>query len=122
MPNGGVPTNMVSTTGWGALLRPPFSPRQNAHGEREPYPGPGRTMSFGHHLRALREGAGLTRAALARKTGVPASTLRRWERDQGFPGLPTLVRLAAALGVPVERFAEGVEDPHDDEPETQQPI
>jgi hypothetical protein len=28
-----------------------------------------------------------------------------------MPGLPVLVRLAGALGVPVERFAEGVEDP-----------
>jgi hypothetical protein len=28
-----------------------------------------------------------------------------------MPGLPALLRLAGALGVPVERFAEGVEDP-----------
>ena len=28
-----------------------------------------------------------------------------------MPGLAALVRLAEALGVPVERFAEGVEDP-----------
>jgi hypothetical protein len=28
-----------------------------------------------------------------------------------MPGLAVLVRLAGALGVPVERFAEGVEDP-----------
>jgi transcriptional regulator with XRE-family HTH domain len=74
-------------------------------------------MSFGQHLRGLREGAGLSRAELSRKAGVPASTLRHWEAGQGFPGLPALIRLAAALGVPVERFAEGVEDPHaDDEP------
>src|SRR5207248_8809023 len=50
-----------------------------------------RTMSFGQHLRALREGAGLPRAALARRAGVPLSTLRRWEGDQGFPGLPALL-------------------------------
>jgi hypothetical protein len=31
--------------------------------------------------------------------------------------LPALQRLAEALGVPVERFAEGVEDPAEDEPE-----
>jgi transcriptional regulator with XRE-family HTH domain len=68
-------------------------------------------MSFGGHLRALREAAGLSRAALARRAGVPASTLGNWEGDRGMPGLPALVRLAAALGVPVERFAEGVEDP-----------
>jgi transcriptional regulator with XRE-family HTH domain len=67
-------------------------------------------MSFGEHLRRLREGADLSRAELARTAGVPVSTLRGWEGDRGFPGLPAALRLAAALGVPVERFAEGVEE------------
>jgi transcriptional regulator with XRE-family HTH domain len=67
-------------------------------------------MSFGRHLRALREGAGLSRAELARRAGVPASTLRHWENDRGFPSLAAGVRLAGALGVPVERIAERVED------------
>jgi transcriptional regulator with XRE-family HTH domain len=52
---------------------------------------------------------------LARKAGVPVSTLRNWETDRGFPGLPALLRLAGALGVPVERFAEGADDPAGDE-------
>jgi transcriptional regulator with XRE-family HTH domain len=73
-------------------------------------------MSFGQHLRALREAAGLSLAALARKAGVPASTLRHWEGSGGMPGLPALLRLAEALGVRVERFAEGVEDPEQEEP------
>jgi transcriptional regulator with XRE-family HTH domain len=64
----------------------------------------------------LRERAGLSRAELARRAGVPVSTLRGWEGDRGFPGLPAALRLAAALGVPVERFAAGVEDPAEDEP------
>jgi transcriptional regulator with XRE-family HTH domain len=68
-------------------------------------------VSFGRHLRGLREGAGLTRAELARQASVPASTLRGWEGDRGFPSLAALLRLAGALGVPVERLAEGVEDP-----------
>ena len=74
-------------------------------------------MSFGQHLRSLREGAGLSRAELARRAGVPASTLRNWEGDWGMPGIPAGLRLAAALGVPVERFAEGVEDPAEEEAE-----
>ncbi len=68
-------------------------------------------MSFGQHLRGLREGAGLTRAALARRVGVPAGTLRNWEADQGFPGVRGLMWMARAMGVPVERLAVGVEDP-----------
>jgi transcriptional regulator with XRE-family HTH domain len=73
-------------------------------------------MSFGGHIRKLREGAGLSRAELARKAAVPASTLRNWEGGRGFPGLPVLLRLAAALGVTVERIAEGVDDLAEDEP------
>jgi transcriptional regulator with XRE-family HTH domain len=68
-------------------------------------------MSFGQHLRALREEAGLSRAELARRAVVPVSTLCNWEGDRGFPGLAACLGLAAALGVPAERFAEGVEDP-----------
>jgi transcriptional regulator with XRE-family HTH domain len=74
-------------------------------------------MSLGQHIRSLREGAGLSRAELARRAGIPASTLRGWEGDRGFPNLPALLRRAAALGVPVERFAEGVEDPAGEEGE-----
>ncbi len=68
-------------------------------------------MSFGQHMRALRDEAGLTRTELARRAGVPVSTLRNWEHDRGFPHLAALRRLAEVLGVPAERFAEGVEDP-----------
>jgi transcriptional regulator with XRE-family HTH domain len=71
-------------------------------------------MSFGGHLRSLRAVAGLSRAELARRAGVPVSTLRNWENDRGFPGLAFL-RLAEALGVPVERLAEGVDDPAEEE-------
>jgi transcriptional regulator with XRE-family HTH domain len=68
-------------------------------------------MSFGQHLRGLRESAGLSRSALAGKAGVPVSTLRGWEGDRGFPSLAALLRLANALGVRLERLAEGVDDP-----------
>jgi transcriptional regulator with XRE-family HTH domain len=54
---------------------------------------------------------------LARKAGVPESTLRAWESDRGFPDLARLLQLAKALGVRVERLAEGVDDPAGDEDE-----
>ena len=78
-------------------------------------------MSFGDHLRALRETAGLSRADLARKAGVPFSTLRNWEAGRGFPALPACLRLAEALGVRVERFAEGMDDPEPEEAAPKRP-
>jgi transcriptional regulator with XRE-family HTH domain len=72
-------------------------------------------MSFGQHLRTLRTAAGLSRAEAARRARVPASTLRNWENDRGFPYLAALLRLAEALGVSVERMAEAVEEPAGDE-------
>jgi transcriptional regulator with XRE-family HTH domain len=74
-------------------------------------------MSFGQHLRSLRDAAGLSRGEAARRARVPASTLRNWENDRGFPQLAALLRLAEVLGVSVERIAEGVDDPAEDEPE-----
>jgi transcriptional regulator with XRE-family HTH domain len=67
--------------------------------------------------RGTREATGLSRAELARGAGVPASTLRNWEGDRGFPTLAALHGLAGALGVTVERLAEGVDDPAGDETE-----
>jgi transcriptional regulator with XRE-family HTH domain len=64
-------------------------------------------MSYGGHLRTLRAEARLSRAELARRAGVPVSTLRNWENDPGFPGVPAFLRLAEALGVPAEWLAEG---------------
>jgi transcriptional regulator with XRE-family HTH domain len=72
-------------------------------------------LSFGRHLRTLGEAAGLFRAALARRAGVPSGTLRNWEADRGFPGVQAGLRLAGALGVTPERLAEGVEDPAEEE-------
>jgi transcriptional regulator with XRE-family HTH domain len=61
------------------------------------------------------QAAGLSRAGLARRAGVPASTLRNWKADRGFPGPAAGLRLAGALGVTPERLAEGVEDTAEDE-------
>ena len=54
---------------------------------------------------------------------MPVSTLRHWENGRGFPGMPALLRLAEALGVPAERLAERVDDPAQEksEPGTKEP-
>jgi transcriptional regulator with XRE-family HTH domain len=72
-------------------------------------------MSFGRHLRALRDEAALSREELARLASLPADTLRHWEHDRGFPSLAAGLRMAGALGVAIERLAEGVEDPVEEE-------
>jgi hypothetical protein len=51
----------------------------------------------------------------ARARGANRARATPLMQNGGFPGLPALLRLAGALGVPVERFAEGVEDPAGDE-------
>ena len=56
-------------------------------------------------------GSGPVPRRLARRAGVPVSTLRNWENGPGFPGVPAFLRLAEALGVPAEWLAEGVDDP-----------
>ena len=66
-------------------------------------------MSFSQPLRTLRTAAGLTRAEAARRARDRQHPARLGN-DRGFPPLPAFRRLAGALGVPVERLAEG-EDP-----------
>jgi hypothetical protein len=56
-------------------------------------------MRFGQDLRGLRHAGGLSRAEPAWRAEVPASTLRNWEGDRGFPGVQAGLRLAGALGV-----------------------
>ena len=89
-------------------------PRGTGHPARET-----RRPACGH-LRTLRQEAGLSRAELARRARLPVSTLRHWGYDWGFPYLAAVLRLAEALGVSVERIAEGVDDPAEEEPEPAQ--
>jgi hypothetical protein len=40
---------------------------------------------------------------------LPVTSLRNWERDHRTPGVFALFKLAQALGLPMERFVEGIE-------------
>jgi len=60
-------------------------------------------------IRELRERAGLSQLALARRVGVPPAALCRWERNQIDPRASILPRIAAALGVRVDELFETVE-------------
>jgi transcriptional regulator with XRE-family HTH domain len=65
--------------------------------------------TLGTRLQALRLAAELTQEVLAARSGLPVTSLRNWERDHRTPGVFALFKLAQALGLPMERFVEGVE-------------
>jgi transcriptional regulator with XRE-family HTH domain len=49
-------------------------------------------------LRQLRQRAGLTQNALARRLATHPSTVSQWERGAAVPSLDAITRLAEALG------------------------
>lgn len=63
-------------------------------------------MTFGELLRAEREGRGLTRKALAASSGVPFGTIHGYEIGRRAPSFGNVVKLAAALGLKLDAFAE----------------
>lgn len=63
-------------------------------------------MTFGDLLRKLRERAGVTQAKLAQDAGVPIGTLRNLEQGHRSPSAASLFRLADALGIGADSFAQ----------------
>lgn len=61
-------------------------------------------MLFGQQLRAIRRKQKLTQMEVETKSGIPQTTLSRWERDQGEPTASDIIKLAAALGVTVNEL------------------
>ncbi|HKI30722.1 MAG TPA: helix-turn-helix domain-containing protein, partial [Gemmataceae bacterium] len=62
--------------------------------------------TFAERLRELREKAGLTQQQLADASGLPVGSLRNYEQGQREPYWQVVFRLAAALGVRCEAFAD----------------
>ena len=63
-------------------------------------------MKFAEMLRKLRDDAGLTQVQLADRAGIPVTSLRNHEQGQRLPSWSAVVKLARALGVPTDKFAE----------------
>jgi transcriptional regulator with XRE-family HTH domain len=57
------------------------------------------TARVAHRVRELRKRAGLSIEALAQHANLPYETVARLERGETSPRLPTLARIAKALGV-----------------------
>ena len=62
---------------------------------------------LGEYVRRRREEKKVSLRAVAAETGVSASTLSRIENGIGTPDAATLGRLAAWLGMPLERLMSG---------------
>lgn len=56
------------------------------------------------NLISLRHARALTQEALARSSGVPRSTIANLESGDGNPSLAVLVKVASALGVPIDEL------------------
>lgn len=66
--------------------------------------------TFGDRLAAAREQANLNQAGLAKRLGVKASTVRRWEDDLAEPRANRLSMLAGILGVSMGWLISGTGD------------
>lgn len=55
--------------------------------------------TFGQRLRQARTDAGLSQSDLERASGIPKTTLSRYENDHILPSIHSLQMLADALGV-----------------------
>jgi transcriptional regulator with XRE-family HTH domain len=67
-------------------------------------PGPGTATHLARNLVALRHARNLTQGALAKAAAVPRSTVANLESGTGNPSLAVLVKVAAALGVPIDEL------------------
>src|SRR5438477_8188995 len=56
------------------------------------------------NLLSLRQARGQTQDALAKAAGVPRSTIANLESGEGNPSLAVLVKVAGALGVPIDEL------------------
>lgn len=64
----------------------------------------GRRNEYGAWLHHLRKERGLSQQELSEITGIPQSTLVYWERTGKLPGRETIIKMAKAFGVPVQKL------------------
>ena len=59
-------------------------------------------------IRRHRTRLGWSMRELARRTGLHAGSISRYESGENIPTLPVAIRLARVLGVPVEKLFKGM--------------
>lgn len=75
--------------------------RADSAQRRAGYEKAGRAIRLAYEIRALREKKGLSQRQLAERIGTTQSAIARLEAGNISPSLPTLDRIAAALGAEV---------------------
>ena len=60
--------------------------------------------TYGERMRELREKAGLTQEAVARRIDQSVSTVRDWESNRKLPACHSLFKVAEVLGVSCTAF------------------
>ena len=65
---------------------------------------PDEARNLARNLASLRQTRALTQGALAKSAAVPRSTIATLESGTGNPSLVVLVKVAAALGVPIDEL------------------
>jgi len=68
-------------------------------------------VAFGDRVRAARQEAGLSQEALAEAARLHPTFVSNIERGYRVPSVPTLLRLATALGVPPSVLVDGIDLP-----------
>lgn len=68
------------------------------------------THTVGNNIKKFCKRRNMTRSALASAIGVTDSTMSNWVCGHRQPTLYGMYRISRILGVPMERFMEGVED------------
>jgi DNA-binding XRE family transcriptional regulator len=87
----------MTTTSWNDIEARRTHSAERQHG----YDRAGRAIRLATELRALREKKGLSQRQLAELIGTTQSAIARLEGGRISPSLPTLDRIAAALGAEV---------------------
>jgi DNA-binding XRE family transcriptional regulator len=95
----------IPCAGCATLLSPAAGERDRAEGLCLTCLGLRPDLPFGQRLRAQRLAAGLTVAELTRKAGLSRGSIGLLERGDHLPQRVTLLRLAAGLGLSVDRLA-----------------
>ena len=78
-------------------------------------------MTFAEKLRELRDAKGLSEAMLADVSGLPFGTVHVYSLGRRRPSFAAVVKLAKALGVTCEAFAECDDITGDEEEEKPAP-